>query len=142
MIFLLKFIHMIALFLGGGASLGNAILGARAEALDGPPPPLVPQAMATFRKTGLVAIALFWISGVGLVALKYGTWALGPAFYLKLALAAVTTVLLLALTWLPMAAARAGTPPDRARLKRIASWLRLSVLLTIAVAVFVFGIAR
>ena len=138
MMIFLKLVHLSALFLGGGAVIGNGLLLSQLMANPGPPPPMVRSVMKLLSKIGLAAIILLWLSGLGMVYSKYFTFALGNWFYVKLVGATIVLGAVLMLTRVAMQAEKAGTPPDFQTMKRLAMAGRLGFALALIGAVVTF----
>ena len=106
----LKIIHLLALVLGAGASLGNVYLLLAKGPADLPAPGLVAALRQWYRLSAFAAIVTLWVTGLLLAVMRYG-WVSGFAFNAKLAFA---TLLLLLIVWLNFMApgwARRGGPP-------------------------------
>jgi hypothetical protein len=138
MLIFLKLIHMAALFLGGGAVIGNGLLLQQLMANPGPPPPMVRSVMKQLSKFGLAAIILLWLSGLGMVYYKYGTFELGNWFYAKLIGATIVLGAVLMLTRVASQAEKAGTPPNFQTMKLLAMTGRLGFALALIGAVVTF----
>lgn len=138
MIIALKLIHMAALFMAGGAVIGNGLLLHQLIANPGPPPPMVRNVMKVLSLTGLAAIVLLWLSGLGMAYGRYGTLAIGNWFYIKLIGATIALVAVLMMTRLGMNAEKSGTPPDLNALKRLAMIGRGGFALALIGAVVAF----
>ncbi len=135
----LKIIHILCIFVGGGASIGNAVLMKRVTASGNPPPPLVADAMGVLARMGLAAVILLWLTGLPLVFLIHGSLAVGLVFYLKLISASVVLASV-SLINLERAHARTqGRTPKAAKMKILAKVSQLSTVVAIACAVIAFN---
>ncbi len=134
----LKAVHLLGLFLGGAASLGNAVLLKRVLAAGGPPPPMVADAMQVLAKMGLGAILVLWATGIPLAVMTGAFATGGPLFSLKLLLAAIVLVLVPLMTWLRLQMAAGKRPPNPALIGRLALIVRWLVVAAIVLAVWVF----
>ena len=133
----LKIIHMLCIFGGGGAMIGNGVLLARIMASGEPPSDLVKGAMKTIGMIGLVSIVLLWVTGVWMVA--SGNYEADLAYMLKMIAAGVVLVLVLAMNYFAAAAAKAGTPPNMARTKLLSRTAAACAFLAAALAVITFN---
>lgn len=138
MIIFLKLIHFTALLMGGAALIGNGLIVRQLAANPGPPPPMVRSLMGAFGLVGLTAIVLLWLSGLSMVYSIYGTLAIGPWFYAKLVGATAVLAASIMLRMTVLAAQRAGTPPDPARVKALTMLARGGLALALVSAVFQF----
>ncbi len=138
MIIFFKLIHMAALFMGGGAVIGNGLLLRQLIANPGPPPPQVRTVMKALSMIGLAAVLLLWLSGLGLVYYKFGTFALGNWFYVKLVGATIVLGAVLMLTRTGLRAEKSGTPPDLQVMKKLAIAGRAGFALALVGAVVAF----
>jgi hypothetical protein len=134
----LKSLHLLALLLGGGASVGGAILMRQVAASGQPPSVVVQKTVAGFGQAGLGAILLLWLTGIPL-GLMTGAFATGGMiFSIKLVFATLVLILVVAMTRLRLRAAAAGTPPPALLMARLASAARVSIVLAIVLAVVAF----
>lgn len=138
MMIFLKLVHMVALFMGGGAVIGNGLLLRQLMANPGPPPAMVRTVMKALGMVGLAAIVLLWLSGLGIAYYKYGGLALGGWFYAKLVGATIVLVAVVMVTRIGMAAEKTGTPPDLQVMKRLAMIGRAGFALALIGAVVTF----
>jgi len=135
---ILKSLHLLALLLGGGASIGGAILMSQVAASGQPPTPVVQKTVAGFGQAGLLAILLLWLTGIPL-GLMTGAFATGGMlFSVKLVFATLVLILVLVMTRLRLRAASNGTPPPGPLMTTLASATRYSTILAIILAVIVF----
>lgn len=141
MLFILKFIHIFALVFGAGSGITNGILASRiiGNPNPGPPPDMVVGLMKTMGKIGPVAMILLWLSGLGMAYVEYGTLAVGPLFYLKLAGATLALITVLYIARIAMQAEAAGVPPDLKRIKKLSHLVWLGVVTAVASAVVIFN---
>jgi hypothetical protein len=139
MIILLKLIHFSALLMGGAALIGNGLIARQLAANPGPPPPMVRSLMGALGLSGLFAIILLWLSGLGMAFQLHGTLALGAWFYAKLLGATAVLVASITLRMTVVAAQRTGTPPDPGRMKVLTMLARGGLALALVGAVVVFN---
>lgn len=138
MLIALKLIHMAALFMAGGAVIGNGLFLRQLVANPGPPPPMVRSVMKTLGMMGLAAIVLLWLSGLGMAYIRWGGLDIGGWFYAKLVGATIVLIVVLMLTRLGMNAEKSGTPPDLNTMKRLAMIARGGFVLALVGAVVAF----
>ena len=141
MLYVLKFIHIFALVFGAGSGITNGILASRILRADppGPPPDMVVGLMKTMGKIGPIAMILLWLSGLGMVYLQFGTMAVSPLFYLKLAGATLALVTVLYVARMAMQAEAAGVPPDLKKIKKLSHLVWAGVITAVACAVILFN---
>lgn len=136
MLVVLKIIHMFCLLGGGAAMIGNGILIRKIIVSGGPPVPMVAETMKRIGMIGLSAIVLFWITGV--LMLIIGHIAIGWALAVKLIAAAVVLALVALVNVQAARAARAGVPPDLARIKTLSTYAAVAVAVAVVFAVIAF----
>lgn len=139
MIIALKFIHFAALMMGGAALIANTLIMRRVGEEKGPPPPMIGGLLGTFGLMGMTAIILLWLTGLGIVWAKYGNFALGPWFALKLVGASIVLLGSISLRVMAVSAARAGRQPDPARIGQFVMAMRLGLALALFGAVMAFN---
>lgn len=135
----LKIIHILCVFVGGGASVGNAVLMKRVMASGGPPPPLVADAMGVLARMGLAAVVVLWLTGLPLIFIIHGSLAVGIAFYVKLIAASVLFLAVSLINLERVNAGKEGRAPDADKMKILAKTGQVSVLVAIAGAVIAFN---
>lgn len=135
MMVVLKVIHLYALIIGAVGGMGTAVLMAKA---DGPPSGQVVAVLGLFRKFGVWGVIVLWITGSLMVAVKYGTLALGTAFYVKLAAATAMLLLILGSAQIAAKARAAGTPPNGALMSKLGQLSAVAAFVAIVCAVIVF----
>ncbi len=135
----MKFIHIVALLLGGTATVAPWIMqrSRQISGVEGPPPAFVPLAMRAFGLTGLLAIILLWISG--LVMLSQGYGGLGMWFGIKMLAATLILGISAFLNILTARAARSGEPVNPAVSQPLLNVIRISLLVAILAAILVFN---
>lgn len=138
MLIALKLIHMVALFMAGGSVIGNGLLLRQVMANPGPPPPMVRSVMKVLGLTGLAAIVLLWLTGLGMALGVHGSLGLGGWFYAKLAGATVALLTVVLLARISVRAEKSGTPPDLQAMKRLAMAGRAGFALALIGAVVTF----
>lgn len=135
----LKALHLLALLLGGGASVGGGILMAQVKASGQPPTPVVASTSAALGRVGLSAIVLLWLTGIPLMVMTDAMATGGVAFMVKLVLATLVLGLILWMTAIRANASKAHVPPPAKKLGQIAIVVRLSTIAAIILAVVAFG---
>jgi len=117
MIVTLKIIHFLALAIGIGGGVANAVIGARMASVDASMRPVLGGISATIGKLGLAAIVLLWLTGVPLTYVLYDGWAGLPAsFWLKIIFVVILTGLVVRLNMQTAAAkGSSGKVPDKSR---------------------------
>ncbi len=135
----LKVIHLIAILMGGGASIGGAILS-RQVAMSGQPPSMViMHTSATMGQVGLVAIILLWLSGIPMAMMLGSLATAGAAFWLKLVFATVVLLAVIGMTRARISAAKAGRPINSVLVTRLSLAARFGTILAIIFAVVAFN---
>ena len=134
---LMKIVHFLALMGGGAAMIGNGLLMKKVMQAAGPPPDMVSATMKVIGMIGLVSILLLWITGVVMTA-QLGV-GLDWEFAAKLIGATLVLGSVSAMSILSARAAKAGGPPDFAKMKMLASVARIGVLIAIIFAVTLFN---
>ena len=141
MIVFLKSIHLLALLLGGTATITPAIAmrAIKRTGHDGPPPPPLAMTLRIAGMCGLFAIILLWITGLALYMGSYAGADLGLWFVVKLL--AATAILILSTTLNVMAAraARTGTPANPKLVKPLGRAVRLLLIVAVVTAVLTFA---
>lgn len=139
MIETLKIIHFIALAVGIGGGVANAIIGARAARSEPPIKVTLGSISGLIGKISGAAIILLWLTGIALVYLLFDGWANLPwAFWIKLAFVVVLSLLSLRLNLYVMQANRTRTPPPAATMKMLGQVAGLTSLLIVVFAVIAF----
>lgn len=139
MLIVLKILHMVALFAGGAASIGNGLLLKKVIAANAPPPPMVAQTMGIIGKIGFAAIVLLWLSGLAMSVLVYDMAALGWTYWVKLIGATLVLVPVSMMTAMALKAERSGTRPDLQQMKRLSSIARAGIAIAIVFGVIAFN---
>ncbi len=139
MFIFLKIIHMGALMGGAAAMVGNGILMARLMRAKAPPPDIVQDTMRILGMTGAISIALLWLSGLGMIWTMSGIPGPAWAFWIKLVGATIVLVTVAMMTRAAASAQKAGTPPDMARMHRLAQGARFGITLAVIFAVIAFN---
>ncbi len=109
---LLKILHLLALAFGAVASLGNVYLMLSAGPHDLAAPGFTNMLRKMFRLTALVALAVFWVSGLLMMLWRYGIWVEGGAFAIKIGAVSLLTLSVLFLNLMAGGWARSGGPPS------------------------------
>ena len=105
-----KAIHLLALVLGAGASLGNVFLMLAKGPHDLPAPELTQALRKWYRLSALVAIVTLWVTGL-LMALSGDAFVSGSAFSIKLVFAALLLAIIGFLNFMAAGWSRSGGPP-------------------------------
>ena len=138
-IFLCKFIHYLALFIAGGAGIGNGVIQSIYQKEGKIPEPHLAKAFRVLVKLALISIISIWVTGLIMVYSIYGSFNLGWPFHMKLFGA---TVLLLGVAYINFHlnnSFKNQQPPNTALLKRIVSINRLSLVLILSGAILAFN---
>ncbi|MGI9353131.1 MAG: hypothetical protein ACR2O3_16350 [Rhizobiaceae bacterium] len=137
MFILLKILHLLALVFGGAASLGNIYLLLSAGPHDLAAPGFTNQLRKLYRLTALVAIGVFWLTGVLMVLVPPGFWVSSIAFNAKIMLVILLSISVLFINFMAPRWGRTGGPP--AYLKFL-HWMNAALmLLAVVFAVAAFG---
>lgn len=131
----LKIIHLLALVLGAGASLGNVYLMLARGPADLPAPGLVAALRQWYRLSALVAIVTLWVSGILLTLIRYG-WVSGSAFNAKLGFATLLAALIIWLNFMAPGWSRRGGPPAYVPALHIGGAIMLVSAVILAVIAF------
>ncbi|MCU0790802.1 MAG: hypothetical protein MUE79_07100 [Nitratireductor sp.] len=106
----IKAIHLLALVLGSGASLGNLYLILARGPHDLPAPELTKSLRKWYRLSALVAILTLWVTGL-LMAFSGDGWISSGPFNVKLLFATILLGIILFLNLMAGGWARRGGPP-------------------------------
>ena len=106
----LKAIHLLALVLGAGASMGNIFLLLARGPHDLPAPELTNALRKWYRLSALVAIVTLWVTGL-LLALSGDGYVSGYTFMVKLVFATVLLAIVVYVNAMAGSWARRGGPP-------------------------------
>lgn len=137
MLILMKMLHLFGLMLGAGGGMGSMFLAMQARRLDGPPPPALAALRRRFGMAGFIGILLLWVTGLWMWLSVYDGALLGPAFVLKLVVAAFILGVGI-FGFVAMQRATPGSPPP-ALLRRLGPLSGVAAYLAVALAVLVFG---
>ena len=137
----LKAIHLLALLLGGTATITPAIAmrALKKTGHSGPPPPPLAMTLRIAGICGLLTIILLWVTGLALYTGSYAGADLGLWFVVKLF--AATGILILSTTLNVMAAraARTGTPANPKLVKPLGRAVRILLIVAVVTAVLTFA---
>lgn len=136
MIITLKILHLLALVFGSIASLGNIYLGFAKGPHDLAAPDYTNMLRKLYRRTGLGAVVVLWISGLLMMIGKYGVWVPGFAFNAKIAFALILTAIVLFTNLMAPGWARSGGPPSYLPVLIWISFISLALVVVFAVAAF------
>lgn len=131
----LKAIHLLALMLGAGASLGNIFLMLAKGPHDLPAPGFTASLRKWYRLSALVAIVTLWITGL-LMAASGDGWVEGSAFSIKLMFAAALLAIVGFLNLMAAGWARSGGPPAYVPALHVAGALCLAASVVFAAYAF------
>jgi uncharacterized membrane protein len=106
----IKAIHLLALVLGAGASMGNIFLLLARGPHDLPAPELTNALRKLYRLSALVAIVTLWVTGL-LLSLSGDGFVSGYTFAMKLAFATALLAIVLYLNMMAASWSRRGGPP-------------------------------
>ncbi len=135
---LLKLFHIFALMLGAAASFGNLYIMMAQGPHDLPSPGFTNQLRALFRVSALVAILVFWASGLLMMFTKYGWWVNSFSFDAKIVFAALLLLIILFLNLLALRAPKnSGGPPSYVPALHVIG--SVSLVLAAMFAVLAFG---
>lgn len=137
----LKIIHLLALIVGGTASL--VTLGIQRfmskSGIKGAPPKPIAKIMRALGLSGLTAIVVLWITGIVMLVQNYGGADLGIWFTVKLIAATLIFGISAFMNFATARARKGGTPPNPALMKTLGSAIRVLLLLAIVTAVVTFS---
>ena len=83
-IIVLKFFHFLAIFVGGGAGIGGAMIQSAHVKAGETPQPFVAQTLRKLGFLGLISIIILWMTGFVMAMSIYGGLAINGAFHVKL----------------------------------------------------------
>ena len=138
-IFICKFVHYLALFIAGGAGIGNSVIQSIYQKEGKVPEPHLARAFRVLVKLALISIIAIWVTGFIMVYSIYGSFNLGWAFHMKLLGA---TLLLMGVAYINFHlnnSFKNQLPPNTVLLKRIVSINRLSLVLILSGAILAFN---
>ena len=131
MLALLKIVHFIALAIGLGGGIANAIVGAKITSRD---PALGGPAQKLIGRLSFAALILLWITGLWMLFGYYGFSDLSPWFWVKI-------LAVLALTGAGVTAQLAMLKPGPdtpAKMKKLGMIMTGAATLAVILAVFAF----
>lgn len=133
----MKIIHMLSLFGGGAAGIGNAVLMAKVMRAEGPPPAYVRETMKNLGMTGLASIVLLWVTGIVMSAqLQIApNW----EYWVKLIGAALVLGIVSTMSILAARAEKAGTPPPLPTIKKLSRIAQGGALVAVVFGVLAFN---
>lgn len=112
MIVTLKVLHFLALAIGIGGGVANALIGANMAGADPAARPVLAKIQGAIGKFSAGSLVVLWITGVALVYLIYNGWGGLPAsFWLKITFVVILTGLSVRLNMLAAKARRGDGPP-------------------------------
>ena len=138
-IFICKFVHYLALFIAGGAGIGNSVIPSIYQKEGKVPEPHLARAFRVLVKLALISIIAIWVTGFIMVYSIYGSFNLGWAFHMKLLGA---TLLLMGVAYINFHlnnSFKNQLPPNTVLLKRVVSINRLSLVLILSGAILAFN---
>ena len=138
-IFICKFVHYLALFIAGGAGIGNSVIQSIYQKEGKVPEPHLARAFRVLVKLALISIIAIWVTGFIMVYSIYGSFNLGWAFHMKLLGA---TLLLMGVAYINFHlnnSFKNQLPPNTVLLKRVVSINRLSLVLILSGAILAFS---
>ena len=138
-IFICKFVHYLALFIAGGAGIGNSVIQSIYQKEGKVPEPHLARAFRVLVKLALISIIAIWVTGFIMVYSIYGSFNLGWAFHMKLLGA---TLLLMGVAYINFHlnySFKNQLPPNTVLLKRVVSINRLSLVLILSGAILAFN---
>ena len=138
-IFICKFLHYLALFIAGGAGIGNSVIQSIYQKEGKVPEPHLARAFRVLVKLALISIIAIWVTGFIMVYSIYGSFNLGWAFHMKLLGA---TLLLMGVAYINFHlnnSFKNQLPPNTVLLKRVVSINRLSLVLILSGAILAFN---
>lgn len=138
-IFICKFVHYLALFIAGGAGIGNSVIQSIYQKEGKIPEPHLARAFRVLVKLALISIIAIWVTGFIMVYSIYGSFNLGWAFHMKLLGA---TLLLMGVAYINFHlnnSFKNQLPPNTVLLKRVVSINRLSLVLILSGAILAFN---
>jgi hypothetical protein len=135
---LIKFLHFFGLMLGAAGGIGNMAVAIQVKRSDAPPAAGLLALRPRFSKVGLTGILLIWATGLTLYGMHWMGSNLGIGFDFKLAAAFLLLLATAATTVMGARAVKAGSPPP-AIMAKLGPASGVLSLLTVALAVYVFG---
>lgn len=108
---ILQSLHFLALAFGAVASLGNVYLVLSSGPHDLAAPGFTNQLRKLYRFTALVALAVFWITGLLMLFARYGLWLEGFGFNAKILLVGILTLSVVFINLMSPQWGRSGGPP-------------------------------
>ena len=134
----LKFIHFLAIFIGGGIGIGGAIMQSAHIKAGEPPRPHVAKAMRLLGLLGLGAIVLLWATGFVLAMQIYGGVGINTAFHIKLAGATIMLAASAFSNFHVFQQAKKAQPPHAKLIKTMTSISRIGLVLALGGAAAAF----
>jgi len=136
----LKILHLLALIVGGTASI--VTLGIQRflakSGLKGPPPKPIANIMRLLGLSGLGAIAVLWLTGLVMLVQNYSGADLGIWFSIKLIAATLIFGISAFMNFATARARKGGPPANLPLMKALGNAIRILLLLAIITAVITF----
>lgn len=138
MFVLIKFLHFLGLMMGAGSGVGSMLVLRGIKSSPGAPPPQLLAMRPVLGMIGLIGILLIWATGLWLYYSNYAGTTLGAAFQVKVAVAAVMLVFIIATNVAARRAMAARTPPP-AWVPKLGMSVGPLALVAVLLAVYVFN---
>ena len=138
-IYILKFLHFLAIFVAGGIGIGGAVIQSVHLKAKQAPTPLVGRSMQILGIMALGSLIILWITGLALHGIIYQGVNLGTAFTVKLIGASVLLVMSIIGNIHIHKSSKNKMPPNAKLMKPITTIGRIALVFVIAGAVVSFN---
>lgn len=133
-----KFLHFLGLMMGAASGVGSMLVIRQIRSSAGAPPPQLIAMRPVLGMIGLAGILIIWATGLWLYFGVYSGATLGVAFQLKVAVAALMLVFIVATNIAARRAMAARTPPP-AWVPKLGMMTGPLALVAVGLAVYVFN---
>lgn len=137
---ILIILHFLGFTAGIGFGAAGLIAGLRAARAEPPAAATLRQIQPVYAKGSLIGLTVLWLTGIGIIAAKYGLPILGNVtFDLKLLAAALLTGIMISANLHAARSRKAGTPPNPGKMKHFAIAGQASAITALILAVITFS---
>jgi len=133
-------LHFLGFTAGIGFGAAGLIAGLRAARSEPPVAATLRQLQPVYAKGSVIGLTVLWLTGIGIIAVKYGLPILGNlTFDLKLLAAAVLTGVMISANLYAARSRKAGTPPSPKKMKNFSIAGQVSAITALILAVVTFS---
>ena len=135
----LKIVHLLCLAVALGMTTANLITMRYAKGVDETARPAFGPLGRSFGASGVMAVALLWVTGIALFLLKYDADAFAGWFSAKMIFVVILTVQLISVRTMGAKAIKAGTQPPVELMQKITFGVLAAGVLAVTCAVMAFN---